>query len=93
MKTETQQRKTVTTFVAREAMERHEYISCQAGDIPAGVRWTTPRRNQGQIVTVSYGGFGKGEMDEGDPYMSRQNASLPSGHKGREEFFRLVAKQ
>lgn len=38
-------------------------------EIPAGVRFDTPRRNQGQIVEVSYGDFGASEADDDAPYM------------------------
>lgn len=45
------------------------YIPCNVSDIPSGVRFDTPRVNQGQIVTTSYGGFDRSEHDHGDPYM------------------------
>lgn len=38
-------------------------------EVPQEVRFDTPRRNQGQIVEVSFGTFGRAEADDGDPYM------------------------
>jgi len=38
-------------------------------EVPAGVRFDVPRRNQGQIVEVSFGTFGRAEADSIDPYM------------------------
>ncbi len=46
------------------------YIPCTLDDIPAGVRWMTPRHLQGQIVEVSYA-CPTGDMSEackGDAY-------------------------
>jgi hypothetical protein len=44
------------------------YIECRESDIPAGVRFDVPRRHQGQIVEVAFGGFDRAEHDHGDPY-------------------------
>lgn len=44
------------------------YIPCREIDVPEGVRFDVPRRHQGQIVEVAYGGWGRGEHDEGDEY-------------------------
>jgi hypothetical protein len=30
------------------------YIACTVDDIPAGLRWDVPKRNQGQIVEIAY---------------------------------------
>jgi len=38
-------------------------------EVPEAVRFDTPRRNQGQIVQVSFGTFGAAEADTVDPYM------------------------
>lgn len=51
------------------------YIECDIYDLPEGVRFDTPRANQGQIITTSYGTFGLAEADHGDPYMSIYDAS------------------
>ena len=61
-----------------------KYIPCSRADIPANVRFDTPRRNMGQIVEVSYGGFGAAEHDDGDPYMRVTDRSA-----GTTEFFAL----
>ena len=45
-----------------------KYIPCSESDIPAGVRFDVPGRLQGQPTEVAYGGFSRGEHDEGDPY-------------------------
>lgn len=39
-------------------------------EVPEGVRFDTPRRNQGQIVEVSFGTFDRAEADSIDPYMA-----------------------
>lgn len=39
-------------------------------EVPAGVRLDTPGQNQGQIVEVSYGTFGRAEACDLDPYMA-----------------------
>ena len=44
-------------------------VPIDASQIPDDVRFDIPRRNQGQIVLVAYGGYSRGEHDEGDPYM------------------------
>lgn len=38
-------------------------------EVPEGIRFDTPGRNQGQIVEVSYGTFGRYEAGSTDPYM------------------------
>jgi hypothetical protein len=45
------------------------YVACRESDIPAGVRFDVPRRDQGQMIEVAYGGYGRAEHGEGDPYM------------------------
>lgn len=59
------------------------YAPCVEADIPAGVQFTTPRRNQGQIVEVSYGGFGRSEFGFGDPYRHRIDRSDGSSEYAR----------
>jgi len=46
----------------------HDYVPCTLDEIPEGVRFDVPGRNQGQIVEVAYGGFSRGEHGAGDPY-------------------------
>lgn len=48
--------------------KKHNYVRCDLKDIPAGVCFSVPGRNQGQIIEVAYGGFGRAEHDDGDPY-------------------------
>lgn len=64
-----------------------EYV--EVDSVPAGIRFDTPRRNQGQIVIVSYGGPAeyRGEHDEGSPYMSCHDQSVGENHT-----YRLSAK-
>lgn len=45
-----------------------KYIQCRETDIPAGVRFDTPRHLAGQIIEVSYGTFGRHEACSGDPW-------------------------
>ena len=65
----------VMAWVELGRPEWEVYTECDAADVPAGVRFDTPRRNQGQIVTYSYGTTGRGEAGYGDPYMMRHDAS------------------
>lgn len=39
-------------------------------EVPIGVRFDTPGRNQGQIVEISFGTFGRSEAGSIDPYMN-----------------------
>ena len=39
-------------------------------EVPEGVRFDTPGRNQGQIVEVGFGTFGRAEAGSIDPYMN-----------------------
>ena len=55
--------------------QKYRYIQISASEIPDRVRFDTPRRNQGQIVTVSYGGVGRGEHGPGDLYKRVTDAS------------------
>jgi len=53
-------------------MTRYQYIRISADQVPSGIRWDTPARNQGQHCEVSYGCWPKNRIDEGvegDPYM------------------------
>lgn len=45
-----------------------DYVKISKSEVPSNVRFDTPRRNQGQIVVVSYGGYGRSEHDVGDDY-------------------------
>lgn len=45
-----------------------KYIKCSKSEIPGSVRFDVPGPNQGQIVEVAYGGFGRAEHGPGDPY-------------------------
>ncbi len=45
-----------------------KYIRISESQIPEGVRFDVPGPNQGQIVEVAYGGFGRAEHGDGDPY-------------------------
>lgn len=44
------------------------YLETDERAIPAGIMWDTPRANQGQIIEVSYGDFGRGLRGHGDRY-------------------------
>lgn len=44
------------------------YKKCELNDVPATVRFDVPRRNQGQMVEIAYGGFERAEHDEGAPF-------------------------
>jgi hypothetical protein len=53
------------------------YEPCNLSDIPDGVTFDVPPRNQGQIVEVAYGDFGRAPNDHGDPWKRVQDKSLP----------------
>jgi hypothetical protein len=55
-----------------------EYTPTSEAAIPANVRFDTPRQNQGQMITESYGGFCRAEHDHGDPYMRICDSSTGS---------------
>lgn len=50
------------------ANKSFRYEPCNLSDIPDGVRFDVPRRNQGQIIEVAYGDFGRSPNDNGDPW-------------------------
>jgi hypothetical protein len=45
------------------------WLPIPSWEVPEGVRFDTPRRNQGQIVEVAYGTLGRAEAGSCDPYM------------------------
>jgi len=47
---------------------KYEYIRIPASQVPEGVRFDVPARNQGQHTEVAYGGFGRAAHCEGDKY-------------------------
>jgi len=68
-----------------------EYIPCRESDIPDGIRFDVPRRNAGQIVTVSYGGLQcqRTPHSEGAPYMHVHDASCSSSDPERDRWYKL----
>jgi len=68
---------------------QHRYSLIPESAIPAGVRFDTPRRNQGQIVEYSFGGFSRAEHDDGAPYMRVTDASLRADDPSRVCYYRL----
>jgi hypothetical protein len=58
-----------------------EYEKCRSEEVPAGLVWVVPRRNQGQIVEVAYAtGVPAGrscnyDADEGDPWQRTTDSS------------------
>jgi hypothetical protein len=56
-------------------MKKKTYIRISEKEVPQGVRFDTVRRNQGQIIETSYGGFDRYEHDHGDPYMRVEDRS------------------
>lgn len=63
-----------------------QYEQCKEADIPAGVRFDVPRRQQGQIVEVAFGGRRRDEHDVGDPYKRVTDRSV-----GEVTYYRRVA--
>lgn len=56
-------------------MSGGKYVPCRETDIPDGVRFDVPRKHQGQIVEIAYGGFDRGEHGHGDPYKRSHDQS------------------
>lgn len=44
-------------------------------EVPLNVRFDVPRRNQGQMIEIAYGGTGRYEHDDGDAYKRIFDAS------------------
>jgi len=59
--------------------KRMQYEVVKYGEIPSGVRWAVPPFNQGQIVEVAYGDFGRAEPGVGDPWMRITDRSEVDG--------------
>lgn len=57
-----------------------EYVRVSASEIPAGVRWDTPGRHQGQIVEVSYADERSSPVpaDDGASYKRIRDRSEPA---------------
>lgn len=47
---------------------RYRYREILARAVPGGIRFDVPMRNQGQIIEIAYGTFGRGEAGYGDEY-------------------------
>lgn len=61
--------------MTREKVNVVKYVECSKDEIPEGVRFDVPRQNQGQIVEVAYGDFGRAENGIGDPWKRVTDAS------------------
>jgi len=68
------------------------YREIPEAEIPERVRFDVPRHNQGQIVEVAYGGYGRAEMGDGDPYRRVTDTSLPPGNPRRVVYGKRVPK-
>lgn len=49
-------------------MTKHTYIQVSESAVPGDVRFDVPRRHQGQMVEIAYGGHCRSEHDDGDMY-------------------------
>jgi hypothetical protein len=47
--------------------------------VPDGLTWDIPRQNQGQMVKVSYGNYGRGSPDVGSLYRCTIDRSVGAG--------------
>lgn len=68
-----------------------KYQEISAEKVPAKVRFDVPRRCQGQMVEVAYGGFSRGEHGHGDLYMRITNYSIAPNKPGHVTFYKLTA--
>lgn len=64
------------------------YVEISESEIPAGVRFDVPGRNQGQVIEVAYGGFNRASHDAGDPYKKVTDRSVPVGRASRVTYYR-----
>lgn len=62
------------------------YIPCDITDIPVGVRFDVPPRNQGQIVEVAYGTKGSSPATAGDAWKRETDRSCVDSVR----YYRLV---
>ncbi len=64
-----------------------KYVECAASDVPESVRFDTNRRDQGQIVEISWGDYpqGRSENGPGDAYKRRIDHST-----GKTTFYRRI---
>lgn len=56
-----------------------KYVQCDQADIPEGITFHVLRRDQGQIIEVAWGDYGRAEHGPGDPYKritDRSNRSV-----------------
>lgn len=68
-------------------MTQHQYIQIDESQLPDNVRFDVPRRHQGQMIEVAYGGFDRSEHDVGDLYKRERDLST-GGFKAR--YFKRV---
>lgn len=68
-------------------MTAPRYVQCSERDIPKGIRFDVPGRNQGQTVEVAYGSFYRGEAGEGDFFKRVTDRSIGPGAV---TYYRLV---
>ena len=61
------------------------YEQIDPASIPANVRFDVPRRFQGRMVEVAFGGFGRQEHDAGDPFKR-----ITDKHDQTVRYYRLV---
>lgn len=71
---------------------RPAYTKIDEGALPRGVRFDVPRRNQGQIIEVAYGGFRRAEHDEGDPFKRVTDNGLGVGTPDRVIYYTLAVR-
>jgi hypothetical protein len=48
--------------------KKYRYVVCSLTSIPDRIIFDVPRANQGQIVEIAYGDFGRDGGAPGDPY-------------------------
>jgi len=66
------------------------YVPIKATDVPAGVRFDVPKRNQGQSVEVAWGGFGRYEHSEGDDFKRVTDFAEAQGFASTPRFYKAV---
>jgi hypothetical protein len=49
-------------------MINYTYTKIRPEEVPNGVRFDVTLHRQGQMVEIAYGGYGRAEHDDGDPY-------------------------
>lgn len=72
------------------------YIEIPESEVPVTVRWNVPRQNQGQIVEVAYGHFGRDEAGPGALFERHADQAITGASRRTGEgveYFKKIAEK